>query len=82
VPDSFLIETTICLAGRTDIVLRHILFVTCACRYSIWMSILANNGYDVAVEDLTPALFTLMLTGPLIDLVDVTSRTLHVPSPI
>ena len=62
--------------------LRHMLFVTRACRDSIWMSILADNSYNVAVEDLTSALFTLMLAGALIDLVDMTNRTLHVPSPI
>jgi hypothetical protein len=63
-------------------VLRHMLIVTCACRYSIWMSIFADNGYEIAVEDLTPALFTLMLTGAMIDLVDVTNGTLHVPSAV
>ncbi len=62
--------------------LSDMLFVTCACRYSIWMAILADNSYDIAVEYLASALLTLMLTGTLIYLVNVTDGTLHAPRPI
>jgi len=58
------------------------LSVTCACRYSIGMAILADNRYNVAVEDLTSALFALMLTGTLIYLIDVPNGTLHAPSAV
>jgi hypothetical protein len=63
-------------------VLRHMFFVTCACRYSIGMAILANNRDNVAVEDLTSTLFALMLTGTPIYLVDVPNGTSHAPSAV
>ena len=62
--------------------LSDMLSVTRACRYSIWMAILADNRYDSAVEYLASALLTTMLTGPLIYLVDMTNGTLHAPRPI
>jgi hypothetical protein len=77
-----LVETTICLASRTNIVLSDMLTVTRACRYSIWMAILTDDSYDIAVEHLAFALFTLMLTGSLIYLVNMTNGTLHAPPSI
>jgi hypothetical protein len=63
-------------------VLRDMLSVTCACGYSIWMPILTDNRYDIAVENLASALLTPMLTGTLIYLVDVANGALHAPRSI
>lgn len=77
-----LTETAICIAGRTGVALRHMLCVTCACRYSIWVAIFADNRNDVAVENLTSAFLTSMLTSTMIYLVDIPDWTTHAPSAI
>jgi hypothetical protein len=63
-------------------VLRNVLAVTSAGRYTVRVAITAYNCHDVSREDLQPAFLALVLAGPVSDSVNMAVRTLHMPRSI
>ena len=59
--------------------LRNVVAVTCAGRYTVWMAIATYNCDDVTREGLRATFLALVLAGTFIDHVNMAIRTHYCP---